>query len=120
MDQGLPGRSVDLRAAPEPEPERPGDLQPALRRTPGRRSEPALPLPEPRRAPAPVLPELGGGGVHRCSGPGQAHGHSQPQAVLVLERRLAVQAVVDQGRAGSVRHWRTAYARTAPDRTRTG
>jgi 23S rRNA (guanine2445-N2)-methyltransferase / 23S rRNA (guanine2069-N7)-methyltransferase len=38
-------------------------------------------------------------GVHRRAGAGQAHGHPQPQAVRVLERRLAVQAAAVQGAA---------------------
>ena len=110
------GEVGDVRAASGPEPERPGDLQPSVRRASGRRGEPALSLPEPRRTSASGLPELGGGGVHRRAGPGQAHGYPQPQAVFVLERRLAVQAAADQGTAGPVRHRRAPYPGAASGR----
>ncbi|MNN18965.1 hypothetical protein D3C81_1321880 [compost metagenome] len=50
------------------------------------------------------MPELGSGDLHRRPGTGQAHGHPQPQAVRLLERRAAVQAAAVQGAARAVRH----------------
>ncbi|ABJ15662.1 hypothetical protein PA14_24665 [Pseudomonas aeruginosa UCBPP-PA14] len=78
LGEDLPGRTGDFRAAPGQGPDRPGDLQPALWRAPRRRSQPAVSLPEPRRAPAPELHRLERRGVHRGAGTGQAHGYPQP------------------------------------------